>query len=95
MSPQPIITVERVLTWLLTAGGFGLTIWLIKRQLCRMETTLDKQEQNYHACREELPDRFAAKEETKGNITRLWERTDKHAEDIAHAQGLRNAETQE
>ena len=79
---------ERILSWFLTTGGFGLTIWLIKRSLTKMDTKLDQIAQNYHACREELPRLYADRD----TVSELWKRTNKHAEKIAHAEGLRNGQ---
>ena len=79
---------ERIISWCITGGGFGLTIWIIKKSLTRIEAQMDRIAKNYHACREELPRLYADKD----GLSELWKRTDKHAEEIAHAKGLRNGE---
>lgn len=82
--------IERTITWMLTIGGFGMTIFLMRRWLARIEHKQDQQEKQYHACREELPKRFSSREKTECEFARLWERSDRLADDVAYAKGLRN-----
>ncbi len=70
-------------------GGFGSTIWIMRRWLIRVEESVGMIEAKREACREELPGRFAAKD----SLDKLWERTDDFEKRLSYAEGIRNGGT--
>ena len=85
MSPQDFIS------WCLTAAGFGTTIWLTRRWFAEMSEAmreltrrLAEQQKHYYRCREELPRRFAEREE----VGRLWGKLADLERDAAYVAGL-------
>lgn len=81
---------ERIIIGLVMTGGFGLTIYLMKRWLTRVEAKLDEQDKRYYDCREQLPKQYACKMKTQEEISKLWVRTDAHEKAISYTKGLRN-----
>lgn len=68
--------------------GLLSLIWLDIRSI-RQEVA--QQTDKYHACQKELPLIYANKFETKNDINKLWERTDKHSDDIHFLKGQRES----
>jgi hypothetical protein len=88
----------RVIVYVLTAMGFGLTIWLIKRMIIQSEDRIKNEQKKINgkvdnmltlhmACREELPIRFASKEDTDKKIGGLFRRVDEIKDNVSFIRG--------
>lgn len=61
---------------IMAAGGYGLTIWLIKRWFIQLNKRLDEQDRRYWICREENATKFADKTNTREHIAGLFQRVE-------------------
>ena len=83
-----------IVTWIITVAGFGSLIWFMKRRFDQIDAKQEAHDKAYHACREELPSRFAAKRLAEDNFSETFERlrtAEKNIEThIAYQKGLQN-----
>jgi len=88
---------EKVILPLIVLFGFGLTSYILKTYLTRIEKKVDALEVREADCRDELPIRYCMRDwveaqftEVKEDIANLFSRTKDLEKDVAYAKGLRN-----
>lgn len=76
-----------ILDGLANLGAYGamgaVIVWFIKREFTSLKSRIDCFEKAQHACQISNAREFA----TKDDLSRVWERVDEHAEDIARIKG--------
>jgi hypothetical protein len=81
---------DKIITWLLTAGGYGITLFLIRRWIVQLEKTVERYIRGHQECRETLPLRFVSRQDNKGDHDKIWIKLDSLEKDVSYAKGLRN-----
>jgi hypothetical protein len=78
--------IERIVSVSITVFGFGFLGWFMRQEFVKIHRRMDRTEERYHLCREELPGKYAS----KGEMCLLKDRVLECAEYIAYTKGVSN-----
>ncbi len=78
--------VERVVTWVVISGGYGMTLWLIKRWIGDLKAEVEEVKKNQINCQLSLPEKYAG----IGGVGRLSNKLDHVAGDVEYLKGKYN-----
>lgn len=77
------MTFEMIAQTLLVLVGFGVTIWLIKRDLTKISNRMDCFEKSQHHCQLDIAKEYV----TKADLRRVEDQCDRNTEEIATLKG--------
>lgn len=80
------VVIENIVTWAILVVGLGGNYTYIKQRLDIIEDKMDKADERYHDCREELPLKYA---KTK-DVNMLFDRIRENENDLCYMKGKSN-----
>ncbi len=81
---------EDVVTWFVTVFGYGMTLYLIKRWINKIDIKLDRYEEKRQECRESVPLRFADRRENDEEHENFSAVIGALERETAYSKGIRN-----